>query len=192
VAASVYVTLLRAVNLAGLNMIAMADLRDLVGRLGYRDATTLLQSGNVVFTGAKKSTGAIERALEASARKVLTLDIPFFVRTATEWADIIAANPFPREAANDPGHLLVVCLKTAPASGAATTLQKAIKGREIVRVVGRQAYVTYPDGIGKSKLTNAMIEKALATRGTARNWNTVLKLQALASRLGGGETERRG
>jgi uncharacterized protein (DUF1697 family) len=61
-----------------------------------------------------------------------------------------------------------------------SALQGAIKGREQVRVKGRQAYITYPDGIGRSKLTMAVIEKALGTRGTGRNWNTVLKLGDLA------------
>ena len=58
-------------------------------------------------------------------------------------------------------------------------LQAAIKGPEIVRSDGAQLYITYPAGIGDSKLTNALIEKTLGTRGTGRNWNTVLKLAAL-------------
>jgi len=58
-------------------------------------------------------------------------------------------------------------------------LQAAIKGREVVRAKGRHAYIVYPDGIGRSRLTNVMIEKKLGTRGTGRNWNTVLKLAAL-------------
>ena len=53
---------------------------------------------------------------------------------------------------------------------------------KIVRTDGRQAYITYPDGVGQSKLTMTIIEKKLGTRGTGRNWNTVLKLHALANR----------
>ena len=60
-------------------------------------------------------------------------------------------------------------------------LQKAIVGREVVRAKGRCAYIVYPDGIGRSKLTGALIEKKLGTRGTARNWNTVLKLRNLVA-----------
>jgi uncharacterized protein (DUF1697 family) len=59
-------------------------------------------------------------------------------------------------------------------------LQKAIKGREVVRAVGRAAYLVYPDGVGRSKLTATLVEKHLGCRGTARNWNTVLKLDAMA------------
>ena len=64
-------------------------------------------------------------------------------------------------------------------------LQQAIKGREVVRAKGRFAYIVYPDGIGRSKLTSALIEKMLGTRGTGRNWNTVLKLAALAAQMSG-------
>jgi uncharacterized protein (DUF1697 family) len=59
-------------------------------------------------------------------------------------------------------------------------LKAAIKGREIVRAKGRELYIVYPDGIGRSKLTIALIEKKLNTRGTGRNWNTVLKLLEMA------------
>jgi uncharacterized protein (DUF1697 family) len=74
-------------------------------------------------------------------------------------------------------------LKTATTKAQMTALEAAIKGREYVRAKGRELYMVYPDGIGRSKLTIAVIEKALATRGTARNWNTVLKLQALAQEM---------
>ena len=74
---------------------------------------------------------------------------------------------------------MVVCLKDAPARGGVAALQAAIKGREVVKTKGKQAFAVYPDGIGRSKLTAALMEKHLGTRGTGRNWNTVLKLAAL-------------
>jgi len=96
------------------------------------------------------------------------------VRTAAEMQAIVDANPFPKEAKNDPGRLVVLFLQ---GTGDGKTLQKAIKDREIARGEGRQIYVYYPDGQGRSRLTNALIEKTLGTRVTARNWNTVLKLR---------------
>src|SRR2546421_26469 len=68
----------------------------------------------------------------------------------------------------------------APAVKAIASLQAAVKGREIMRHQGRELYIVYPDGIGRSKLTNTFIESRLDTRGTGRNWNTVMKLAALA------------
>ena len=174
-----HIALLRAVNLGPHNKIGMADLKALLVGLGFEDVQTLLQSGNVVFE-AKGKTTALEQTLERAAAKQLGLETEFFVRTAKEWQSVIDANPFPREAKDDPSHLLAVVTKDPVDPANVTALRKAIVGREVVRAKGRCAYIVYPDGIGRSKLTSAMIEKKLGTRGTARNWNTVLKLEALA------------
>lgn len=174
-----HIALLRAVNLAGINKVSMADLRALLVDLGFADAQTLLQSGNVVFSGGSKTTAALEATFERAAATQLGVATDFFVRTAKEWQAIIDANPFPREAKIDPGHLLAVVMKDDVDAANVAALQKAIVGREVVRAKGRCVYIVYPDGIGRSKLTSAMIEKKLGTRGTARNWNTVLKLRAL-------------
>ena len=174
-----HVALLRAVNLGSHNKIGMSDLRDLLVGLGFEHVQTLLQSGNIVFEARGKTT-ALEQTLERAAAKQLGLETDFFVRTAKEWRAVIEANPFPREAKDDPSHLLAVITKDPVDPANVTALQKAIVGREVVRAKGRCAYIVYPDGIGRSKLTSAVIEKKLGTRGTARNWNTVLKLGILA------------
>jgi uncharacterized protein (DUF1697 family) len=181
----VYVGLLRAINLAGKNAVSMSALRDLMADLGMQDVRTLLQSGNVVFRSDIRSPAKVEKVLEDSLEKRFGFKIEFFVRTTDEMNTIVADNPFPREAKQDPGHLLVGFLKGAPDGTAVTALQKAIVGREVVRAIGRHSYVVYPDGVGRSKLTSALVEKKLGTRGTGRNWNTVLKLQALANELSG-------
>jgi uncharacterized protein (DUF1697 family) len=178
---STYIALLRAINLAGYQRVAMSDLRDLLGGLGFEDVRSLLQSGNLVFRSGARDGTQVERRLEAEAAKRLGLATGFIVRSAEEWEAVVAGNPFPAEAKRDPGHLLVVFLKGAPAAKGVESLQAAIKGREVVRARGKDAYIVYPDGIGRSRLTNALIEKHLGTRGTGRNWNTVLKLHALAA-----------
>lgn len=175
------VALLRAVNVAGHNRVAMADLRHLLAELGFDHPRSLLQSGNLVFGSRRRAGPALEAALEAAARDSLGLQTEFVVRTAAEWDAVIRNNPFPAEALSDPGHLLLMCLKQAPAPGTVAALQASIAGREQVRAAGRNAWLVYPDGIGRSRLTAALIERRLGTSGTARNWNTVLKLQALAN-----------
>ena len=177
---TVFIALLRAVNLAGLSKVGMGDLRDLVTTLGFDDARTFLQSGNVVFSGRARSSAALEDALTKEVAKRLRVSTDFFVRTAEEWSDVVAGNPFKKEAKSNPGHLLLAVLKDAPDKKAAAALITAIPGRETLRVKGRHAYIVYPDGVGRSKLTMALIEKKLGTRATARNWNTVLKLAAAA------------
>jgi len=177
-----YIGLLRAINLAGYQRVSMADLRDFLTALGFADVKTLLQSGNFVFRAEKRSPAQLERVLETESAKRLGLQTEFFVRTAGEWSEIIERNPFPKEAKSDPGHLLLMCLKGAADASSVKALQQAIAGRERVKGDQRQAYFVYPDGIGRSRLTNTLIERKLGTRGTARNWNTVLKLQALLTR----------
>lgn len=177
-----YLALLRAVNLAGRNMVSMSELRALAERLGMQDVRTILQSGNLVFRGGRSSAAEarrLERLLEAETKKALGVATDFFVRSAGEWEEVVAANPFKAEAKSAPGHLLLMCLNDAPAKEAVRALEAAIKGRERVRVSGRHAYFVYPDGVGRSKLTTALIESKLGSRGTARNWNTVLKLRDL-------------
>ena len=176
-----YIGVLRAINLGSHNKIAMSDLRAMLreGRL-LEEPKTLVLSGNVVFKSAISSADKVEQLLEAASTKHLGVTTDYFVRSAKEWQAIIAANPFPKEAKTDPGRLVMMCLRDAPSPAQVKALQAAIKGREIVKAKGKQAYFVYPDGMGRSKLTIKMIEKALGTRGTARNWNTVLKLGELA------------
>ena len=173
-----HVALLRGVNLAGNKKIAMADLKKLIASLGFEDPQTLLQSGNVVFRCKGRTCEQIERQIETTLQKKLGLQSHLFVRTADDWRKLVAANPFPREAAADPSHMLVMCLRDAPAAAAVKALQNAIVGKEVVRANGRHAYFVYPDGVGQSKLTHYMIEKQFGS-GTARNWNTVKKIEAL-------------
>jgi uncharacterized protein (DUF1697 family) len=175
-----FIGLLRAINLAGVNKVPMADLRALVETLGMQDVVTLLNSGNIVFSSGQRATGALEKTLEAAAAKTFGFSIDHFVRDGKEWRTVIAGNPFPREAVADPSRLVVLFLKDAPTPAAIKALKDAMPGREVARVKGRHAYIYYPDGQGRSKLTAALLERRLGTRGTARNWNTVLKLGALA------------
>ena len=178
--ATTYIGLLRAINLGPHNRVAMGELRDMCATIGLDEAKTLLASGNVVFQSRIASSDKLEQALEAASTRHLGVTTDYFVRSAEEWKAIIKANPFPKEAKSDPGHLLLMCLRAAPTAAQVAALQAAIKGREIVKAKGKQAYFVYPDGVGRSKLTIQVIEKALGTRGTARNWNTVLKLGELA------------
>jgi uncharacterized protein (DUF1697 family) len=173
-----YAALLRAVNLPGHNKISMAALKELCESLQFADVRTLLQSGNVVFSAQLRPNTELETLLEKEAEKRFGLVTNFFVRRGSEFQAMVNENPFPREAERDPSHLVLLFLRNEPTAEAVDALQESIVGRELVRAVGRHAYVVYPDGIGTSRLSMAMIEKKLG-RCTGRNWNTVLKLRDL-------------
>jgi uncharacterized protein (DUF1697 family) len=176
------IALLRAVNLAGRNKVAMADLRAMAEALGFAAVQTLLQSGNLVFADPKsRSPAELESLLERETKKRLGIATDFIVRATAEWSALIKRNPFPAEAIDDPGHLLLMPTKGgAIGKSEIADLRGAIVGRERVEALGRDLFIVYPDGVGRSRLTTALIERKLGgRRGTARNWNTVLKIAAL-------------
>jgi len=175
------IALLRAVNVGGRSL-AMSDLRDMLTGLGLGNPRTALQSGNAVFAiRTKTSLEALERKLEREARERFGTDIAFILRSAAQWRALIEHNPFADAADRDPAHLLVMALKVAPDADAIDALRAAYRGPESIHVHGREAYLVYPNGVGRSKLTGSLLERKLGVTGTARNWNTVLKLTALAT-----------
>jgi uncharacterized protein (DUF1697 family) len=176
---TVQIALLRAVNVGGRNL-AMAALRACVATLGLTEVRSILQSGNLVFESRTLAGAVLEAALEEAVRERFGLAADVLVRTGAQWEQVIAANPFSEAAEQDPSHLVVMSLKGAPAPADVDALKAGIAGREVVRAHARELYILYPDGIGTSKLTIALIERRLASRGTGRNWNTVLKLAAAA------------
>jgi uncharacterized protein (DUF1697 family) len=179
-----HIALLRGVNVGGHKPVAMSALRELFVQLGFADVRTFIQSGNVVFRSDARTGAEIERLLEIEADRRLGLRTEFLIRTAREWDDIVAGNPFGDEAERDPGKHVVMFLRGAPEAASVQALRAAVAGPESVHTLGREAYVAYPAGIGASRLTNAVIERALGLHGTSRNWNTVRKLAALATAVG--------
>jgi uncharacterized protein (DUF1697 family) len=176
------IALFRAVNVGG-RILKMADLTSVLLDLGFDEPRTLMQSGNAVFGVGKSgraSLATLEKKIEQAIQEECRIQSDVFLRSADEWDEMIAANPF-EEARTDPGHMILTTLRDAPGPSAVSSLAASIKGPERVHAHGRVLYVVYPDGMGRSKLTHMMIEKALGTRGTARNWNTVMKLRTLAS-----------
>ena len=174
-----HIALLRGINVGGHRSVGMTDLRNFLTKLGFDDVRSLLQSGNLVFDSRARIGAELERFLEAEALKRFALEIDFFVRAPEEWKSMIRQNPFRKEAELDPAHLVVMLLKSPPRAEDVAALQEGISGPEIVQAKGRQLYAFYPNGIGRSRLTNAVIERKLG-RCTGRNWNTVLKLAVLA------------
>jgi uncharacterized protein (DUF1697 family) len=172
-----YIALLRGINVGGNKMVSMADLRALLSKMGFEDVQTLLQSGNAVFSAPKKPPAQLERELEAALERALKLKVDFHVRTADEWRTVIDANPFAPEAKKDPARLVVICYKSALDPAKVKAAQAAITGREKLRADGRHLYMTFPDGQGNSKA--AVIVGRMLGAGTARNWNTVVKLAEL-------------
>jgi uncharacterized protein (DUF1697 family) len=174
------IALIRGINLAGARRMSMADLKAMLVSLKLKEPRTLLQSGNLVFIDPTRTPEQLESLLEKETEKRLGMKSEYFVRTAEEWKEMVAKNPFTDEAKRDPGHLILHVLKGPVTVAQVKTLQGAIAGREVAKHGSRHVYLTYPDGAGSSKLTSVILDRHLG-RGTARNWNTVLKLLAMTA-----------
>ena len=174
-----YVGLIRGINVGRNKMVAMADLRQMLTDLRMDRPKTLLASGNMVFGSRERTPAELETWLETETEVRLGTRSEYHVRSADEWDAIIAANPFPEFAVADPSHLVVMFLKSAPDPDELREVQAAITGRECIAAVGRELFITYPDGIGNSTLHRSPGFARLTKLGTGRNWNTVLKLQML-------------
>jgi uncharacterized protein (DUF1697 family) len=179
----VFISLLRGVNVGGHNKISMDALRDLYRQLGFHEPRTYVQSGNVVF-------GANDRCLMA---KVLEDAIEgrfgfrpgVVLRTTEELGQTLKANPFAKRDGINPGLLLVSFLADAPGKPALAALQSAPIGPEEVHVAGREIFIYFPDGMGRSKFPWASLDRILKTTVTGRNLRTATKLLEMAEELEG-------
>ena len=173
-----YVALLRGVNLARNRRLDMKAFGTLLDDLGYADARTFLQSGNAVLTSPKPAA-AIKKELERRIAADLGLETEVFMRTKAQLAKVVAADPLGKVVEN-PSWYQVSFLATKLPAKAARELENADAAPEQVVVLGREIYAWYPSGMQRSGLTQLLTERKLGVSATARNWNTVTKLLALA------------
>lgn len=172
------IALLRAVNVGG-RKLPMAELRALCGELGWEEVETYIQSGNLVFTAPGKAE-ELETELEKAIAKRFGLDVPVIVRSASQWAGYIDGNPFPEAARDEPKRVQLLVSKRAPRPDAADRLMERAEAGEAVKAAGGALWFHFPEGVARSKLTPALIDKACGSPSTGRNWRTVLKLGEMA------------
>jgi uncharacterized protein (DUF1697 family) len=169
-----YAALLRAINVGGTGKLPMIELRQLCADAGLSDVATYIQSGNVVFR-SRRSEAAVTKLLEHALAKKLGKPVGVFVRTRAELAAVLDANPFAKAA---PNQVLVLFLNAAPPRGSLQELKTP--GGEQVSAHGREVFIHFPQGMGKSKLKLPFQKTA-----TGRNLNTIQKLVSLLEKLEG-------
>jgi uncharacterized protein (DUF1697 family) len=177
----VHVALLRGVNVGGANKLAMNDLKAIFESAGCARVETIIQSGNVVFEAAAPVIDGLAARISAQIRQRFGMEAPVILRSAAALRDIVENNPFLRGGA-DPAVLHVMCLTMRPSGEdiAALDPQRSPPDEFIVR--DREIYLRLPNGVGRSKLTNAYFDKALRTIGTGRNWRTMMRLCEAAAK----------
>jgi uncharacterized protein (DUF1697 family) len=175
-----FAALLRGVNVGKGKRVPMAALRALLVNMGYTDVTTLLNSGNAVFSAAKGAAAIHAGAIAAAVEHELDVSVPVVVKSASELARIVAGNPL-TAGAFDPSRLLVAYVQDEEALSSLATVAPLIVPPERFVIGKNAAYLHCPNGILGSKAGEALLGKA-GTIATTRNWSTTLKLNALVNR----------
>ena len=181
---NVQIALLRGVMPIGRNRVPMADLRELLMDLGFDGVRTYIASGNAVFRSEELAGAKLEALLEREIAKRIGPSLDVMVRNASAWDRLIAANPFPDDAAERPNKLLVTVLKNTPNKDGIRAFEALVESPDKCRVMDDVAWIVFTAASSLSKLTPAAYRRTLGVSGTGRNWNTVLKLRDLAAQVG--------
>ena len=178
---SVYIALLRGVNVGGKHILPMRDLREILATLDCEDVRTYIQSGNAVFRFAGDPE-ALTRQIRAGIKDKFGFSSRLLLLTRGQLQAIAACNPYPG-AEQDPRFLHVWFMAEHPAKPDLEALMEKQTATESFELGSAAFYLHAPDGIGHSKLAN-LVEKCLGVDVTARNWRTVSKLLQLAATVG--------
>jgi uncharacterized protein (DUF1697 family) len=173
---SLKVALMRSVVING-QRVKMADARALVESVGGTAVQSVIATGNLVFR-SDEGTSVLEKMLEAECSAFYGRPTEMVVKTADQWSALLAANPFPEEAARIPSRLLVWAMREPiPNVGIVQLRQRAIGNERIERTPGGDFYVWFGETpISESRIPSGFALKFLGAVGTNRNWSTALKI----------------
>jgi uncharacterized protein (DUF1697 family) len=180
---SVIISMLRGVNVGGHNKIKMDELRAVYESLGFRDAQTYIQSGNVVCRTEKRDLATAGARIEKGIERNFGFRPSVIVRTAAELREVMVRNPFAKRSGIDASRLLVAFLASSPAADALDKVLKIKCAPQELRVSGRELFIYFPNGMARPTLPMATVERTLKIASTGRNWNTVRKLLEMAEAL---------
>ena len=175
--------MLRGVNLGPHNRIKIDDLRALYQSLKLENPRSYVQSGNVIFRTKEKNGPQLAKKIQGAIEKKFGCCPEVILRTPDEIRKAIVANPFPERARAEPAKVLVTFLAAEPPREAEANLEKLKRFPEELHLNGRELYIYFPNGAGKSKLPWSAVDKLLKVTGTARNWNSVQAMLEIAEEM---------
>ncbi len=176
-----YISILRGINVSGQKKIKMSDLRLLYESLGFQNVVTYIQSGNVIFDTTVKNMADLKISIENAIEEKYEYHIPVIIRTNSEIGDIIKNCPFGLvDLVKDGTRILVTILTSEPSETRISAILKYAAATEKIVISGKEVYLYCPNGYGKSKLSNTLLEKKLGIDATTRNWKTIHKLYELS------------
>lgn len=171
-----WVALVRGINVGRAKRITMLDLRTMLESLGYKEVRTHGQSGNAIFSSGQRNAEALEQEISSRIRTHFRMDAAVLLRTATEFAGVVDANPFVTHGAPS-SELHFAFLSAEPAAAKAAAVDREAFKPDEFAFGKRVVYVRLPNGIMASTLPDW--ERTLGVRATQRNWNTTTRLRDL-------------
>ena len=178
----IVISMLRGVNVGGHNKIKMDALRALYESLKFTGCQTFIQSGNVIFKTKERNLAKLSSQIQTAIERSFGFRPDVILRTSDELRDVIARNPFAKRRGIEPGKLVVTFLASVPAPETRDNLLKLKTDPDELHIDGRELYIYFPNGMGRSKLWS-LIERTLKISGTGRNWNSVTTMLAIADSL---------
>jgi len=176
------ITMLRGINMTGHNTIKMTVLADLFRHLGYTDAETYIQSGNIVFTCHNGNIDDVSSGIRKAIISDFNLNISVITRTSDDMENIISTNPFLGEPGFDPAKMAVLFLELKPTDEQILKVAGIDYPPDKFHINDSEIYIYCPNGFGKTKLYTNFFEARMKVTGTARNWRTVNKLLEMAEK----------
>ncbi len=173
-----FVGLLRGINVGGKHKLPMAELRTHFEAAGARAVQTYIQSGNVVFEAAARQGPELGAAVAESLEAAKGFAVPIVVRTAAAWQSAIDDNPYAAEAEGNPKRVHAMLLSRAPTKAARAAFDPDCRMGERWTLGKDILYIDAPNGTARSKLGTPYVDRVLECIATARNWRTMLTLQA--------------
>ena len=176
---SIYVSMLRGINVGGHKQVKMDKLRSSLAALGLEQVKTYIQSGNVVFKSRKTSPLALSRKLEERILQDFGFSVSVISRTSDEIEHAIANNPFLNQPRIDPEKFHVAFLSEPPATAVLKKLAELTLSPDQSRCRGQEVYLYFPNGVSGSSLWKHPLDRVLSVEATMRNWKTVNTLHQM-------------
>lgn len=173
------VCMLRGINVSGQKKIQMALLKAMFEDLGFRNVSTYIQSGNVIFDHAPDKENILQKRIKQGIKEKFGFEVTTIIRKNPDLKGVISENPFLKRNAIDKNRLYVCFLETEPDENQFSNIANDYSPEECA-LAGREIYLHLPNGAGRAKLNNNFFEQKLKLRATTRNWKTVNKLEELS------------
>ncbi|ACL17746.1 DUF1697 domain-containing protein [Methanosphaerula palustris] len=175
---TVFIALLRGINVGGHKQVRMGDLVELCRSLGFGAVRTHLQSGNVIFESLDENPAHLSLLIEEIIFEKLGFPVQVILRSSGELLRIVVDNPLVREGMSV-DRLHVTFLSDLPPEAVRESMSGEA-GPDRYVIVGREVYLFCPDGYGRTTFTTTFFEKTLGIAATTRNWKTVIALADMA------------